>query len=243
MKPLHSFLSGLDFRLTGNADTLISDIVFDSRQVKPGVLFVALRGTRQDGHAFVPVAIMSGAKAVLAEDPPPPNVQVPWIQVTHSLQALSYIAPRFWDYPSKNLLTIGITGTNGKTTSSYMMEGLLEAAGLPTGVLGTISYRFGKHDQPAPNTTPFANDLQRFMASIRDFGGKACVMEVSSHALSLGRVEGVDFDIALFTNLTQDHLDFHQTMENYAAAKALLFKKSQDRNLQSLSARRDCECR
>jgi UDP-N-acetylmuramoyl-L-alanyl-D-glutamate--2,6-diaminopimelate ligase len=224
MKTLASLFDSPEYRWTGDAQTSIDDIVFDSRQVRPGVLFVALRGARQDGHAFIPGAIKAGASAILAEEPAPAGVTVPWLQVANSLLALSQIAPRFWDHPSQMLLTVGITGTNGKTTSSYMMESLFEAAGWPTGVLGTINYRFGKNSRPAPNTTPFASDLQRFIASVRDQGGKACVMEVSSHALSLGRVEGVDFDIALFTNLTQDHLDFHKTMENYAAAKALLFK-------------------
>ena len=112
-----------------------------------------------------------------------PGMHVPWIcKWPNTLETLSAIAPLFWDHPSRDLLTIGITGTNGKTTSSYMMEAILAAAGLPAGVLGTISYRFGAQSRPAPNTTPFASDLQRFMADVRDHGGKACVMEVSSHA-------------------------------------------------------------
>ena len=224
MKALSVLFAGLDHRATADANTAISDVVFDSRSVKPGALFVALRGAKQDGHSYIDSAIASGAAAILAEDPAPAHPKVAWVQVENTLRALSAIAPRFWDHPSQRLLTIGITGTNGKTTSSYMLEAVLAAAGLPAGVLGTISYRFGADSRPAPNTTPFPSDLQRFMATVRDQGGKACVMEVSSHALSLGRVEGVDFDLALFTNLTQDHLDFHGTMENYAAAKAMLFR-------------------
>ena len=119
---------------------------------------------------------------------------------------------------------IGVTGTNGKTTTSYLIESIFTEAGWPTGVMGTINYRYGSERQPAPNTTPFASDLQRFLDKIVKHGGKACIMEVSSHALELNRVEGVDFDVAVFTNLTQDHLDFHKTMEAYAAAKAKLFR-------------------
>ena len=118
---------------------------------------------------------------------------------------------------------VGITGTNGKTTTSYLIESIFSAAGWPTGVMGTINYRFGNESVPAPNTTPFASELQRFLAKILQAGAKACVMEVSSHALELGRVNGVDFDTAVFTNLTQDHLDFHKTMDAYARAKAKLF--------------------
>jgi len=222
MKTLQSLLQGLPCEVIGPADVLIEDIVFDSRKVKPGALFVALKGNHQDGRAFVASAIQSGARAIIAEDDVASNGTT-FVRVKDALNALSYISTRYWDNPSLKLRMIGITGTNGKTTTSYLVESIFAAAGWPTGVMGTINYRFGNHRMPAPNTTPFASELQRFLAKIIDEGAQACVMEVSSHALELGRVEGVDFDVAVFTNLTQDHLDFHKTMDAYAAAKAKLF--------------------
>ena len=145
------------------------------------------------------------------------------VRVKDTLKALAHVSVLFWDNPSRKLRMVGITGTNGKTTTSYLVESIFSVAGWPTGVMGTINYRFGNASTPASNTTPFASELERFLGSIVEKGAKACVMEVSSHALALGRVEGVDFDTAVFTNLTQDHLDFHKTMDAYAAAKAKLF--------------------
>jgi len=222
MKPLHTILQGLPCDVDGPSDVMITDIVFDSRKVTPSALFVALRGAHQDGHAHVSAAVKAGAKAVLVEE----NVAadgVTRVRVADTLKALSHVSVLFWDHPSGKLRMVGITGTNGKTTTSYLIESIFSAAGWPTGVMGTINYRLGDTSTPAPNTTPFASELQRFLSSIVDKGAKACVMEVSSHALELGRVEGVDFDTAIFTNLTQDHLDFHKTMEAYAAAKTKLF--------------------
>jgi len=224
MKSFRALVQPLSPQLFGNGDPSITDIVFDSRQVKPGALFVAIRGTKTDGHSHIETALQAGAVAILAKQNPPTGSTVPWAKVGNTLQSLSVISPIFWNYPSRELLTIGLTGTNGKTTSSFLMESILAEAGLPAGLLGTVVYRFGKQERPAPNTTPYASDLQRFMRQVVDQQGKACVMEVSSHALALDRVQGVDFDAALFTNLTQDHLDFHQTMDEYAKAKSLLFK-------------------
>jgi UDP-N-acetylmuramoyl-L-alanyl-D-glutamate--2,6-diaminopimelate ligase len=222
-KTLKQLLDGLPSQITGSADVAIEDIVFDSRQVKPGALFVALRGIHQNGNAFVPAAVKSGAAAVLT-DSDLSNAGVPVVKVADAMQALAPLAERFWDSPSKKLFMVGITGTNGKTTTSYLIEWILQTAGWPTGVLGTINYRFGKETRPAPNTTPFASELQRFLSHVATHGGKACVMEVSSHALALGRVQGVEYDVAVFTNLTQDHLDFHKTMDDYFTAKAKLFE-------------------
>ncbi len=208
--------------VVGPRDIAIEDIVFDSRKVKPGALFVAIKGVHQDGHTHVNAAIAAGAKAVMVEQP----VHVSGatvVKVPDTLKALSSMAARFWDNPSQSLRMVGITGTNGKTTTSYLVEAIFAAAGWPTGVMGTINYRFGQSNTPAPNTTPFASELQRFLAQVVQKGGNACVMEVSSHSLDLGRVEGVDFDVAVFTNLTQDHLDFHKTMDAYAAAKEKLY--------------------
>lgn len=224
MASLDSLLAGLPCQVYGTSSPDIRDIVFDSRHVTPGSLFVALRGTRQDGRSFAPAALQAGAAAVLAESDPPAGFSAPWVRVPDALEALALLSARLWQFPSQSLLMVGITGTNGKTTTSYLVESILSAAGFRTGVLGTIEYRFGDQRRPAPNTTPFASDLQRFLAQVRDNGGRACAMEVSSHALALKRVEGVLFDVGVFTNLTQDHLDFHRTMDAYADAKARLFE-------------------
>ncbi len=222
-KKLSDLVTALSARVVGPADVPIDDIVFDSRKVKPGALYVALRGVHHDGHAFIAQAIQSGAKAVVCEEPLS-GASATQVVVPDSLKALAPLAVRFWNTPSHDLLTIGITGTNGKTTSTYLIESIFQRAGWPIGVLGTINYRFGAQSVPAPNTTPFASELQRFIAQIRDGGGRACVMEVSSHALALGRTEGVEFDVGIFTNLTQDHLDFHKTMDAYGEAKKNLMK-------------------
>ena len=223
MKTLQSLIEGLSARVTGPTDIAIEDIVFDSRKIKPRSLFVALKGVHQDGRQFVAGAVAAGAVAVVCEDQvTAPGATV--VTVPDALKALAVMSVRFWDAPSKKLLTVGITGTNGKTTVSFLSESIFQAAGLSPAVLGTITYRFKGHSVPAPNTTPFASELQRFLSQALAAGVKACVMEVSSHALALGRVEGVDFDTAVFTNLTQDHLDFHKTVEEYGEAKAKLFK-------------------
>lgn len=223
-KPLSALIEGLSAEVRGRLDVAIEDVVFDSRQVKPGSLFVALKGAHQDGNRFIPDAVAAGACAILSDSAPSPTGGATLVRVKDALKALACVAACFWDYPSRRLKMVGLTGTNGKTTVSYLIESIFQAAGLKTGVLGTINYRFGGQQIPAPNTTPFASELQRFLARIAAGGGQACVMEVSSHALALGRVEGVDFDVAVFTNLTQDHLDFHGTMDAYGAAKAKLFE-------------------
>jgi UDP-N-acetylmuramoyl-L-alanyl-D-glutamate--2,6-diaminopimelate ligase len=223
MKPLSSLLQGIDSKVQGSTDVMIRDITFDSRKVKPGSLFVALRGTRQDGRSFISSAIEAGAVAVLADAEIAAVGNATRIQVNDALKSLAPLAVRFWDNPSKKLCMVGITGTNGKTTTTYLVESIFNTAGWPTGVMGTINYRYGKSERPAPNTTPFASEVQRFLAELVEQKAKACVMEVSSHALELGRVEGIDFDVAVFTNLSQDHLDFHKTMDAYSLAKAKLF--------------------
>ena len=220
---LAQLIEGLPVNAVGSTDVEISDITFDSRRVKTGSLFIALRGVHQDGRRFIGSAIASGAKAILTDE----KIDTAGAALVLAADPIAVMAPlavRFWDRPSEKLLMVGITGTNGKTTTSYLVESIFTKAGLRPGVLGTISYRFDGESVPAPNTTPFATELQRFLASVAKRGGKSCVMEVSSHALALGRVEGVSFDMAVFTNLTQDHLDFHSTLENYAAAKRKLFE-------------------
>jgi UDP-N-acetylmuramoyl-L-alanyl-D-glutamate--2,6-diaminopimelate ligase len=210
-------------RVTGPIEREIAGVEHDSRKVAPGALFVCIRGFQQDGHAFIADAARRG---VVQEDPR--ALQIPSgltvIQVEDSRAALAQIAARFFGHPSRQLRLIGVTGTNGKTTTAYLVEAILRAAGHRVGLLGTIEYRCGAVTFPGERTTPESSDLQRLLARMRDLGAWGAAMEVSSHSLALHRVAGCEFDAAVFTNLTQDHLDFHGTMERYAEAKARLFQ-------------------
>jgi len=203
----------------------VTNLVQDSRKASPGAVFVAVRGFHSDGHQFIPQAIRQGATAIVAEE----NARVEAfsdalvIRVPDSRKALSRLAARFYEYPSRRLALAGITGTNGKTTTSYLVRSIIEAASHTAGLIGTIEYRIGDIVYPAPNTTPESLDLQQLLAEMAGRGATYCVMEVSSHALALGRTDGCEFRAAAFTNLTQDHLDFHGTMEAYFQAKLLLF--------------------
>ncbi len=203
----------------------VSSLVQDSRAAGPGSLFVAVRGFHSDGHRFVSQALARGAVAVVAEQgvllDAPADALV--IRVSDSRKALARLAAAFYQYPSRKLAMVGITGTNGKTTTSYLIRSVLMAAGRMTGLIGTIDYRIGDRVYPAPNTTPESLDIQRLLAEMAAAGASHCVMEVSSHALALGRTDGCEFRAAAFTNLTQDHLDYHGTMEEYFRAKLLLF--------------------
>ncbi|HSB68918.1 MAG TPA: UDP-N-acetylmuramoyl-L-alanyl-D-glutamate--2,6-diaminopimelate ligase [Candidatus Methylomirabilis sp.] len=202
-------------------------VAHDSRTVVPGSLFVCIQGFRQDGHAFIGDAASRGAVAVMVERDPqslpiPPGLTV--IRVPDSRAGLAAASARFFAHPSRSLRLVGVTGTNGKTTTASLVESILGAAGHPCGLLGTIEYRLGRVSFPGERTTPESSDLQRLLARMRDLGAWAASMEVSSHSLVLHRVGGCEFDVGIFTNLTQDHLDFHGTMERYADAKALLFR-------------------
>lgn len=201
------------------------DLAYDSRKVKPGSLFVAVRGFHSDGHQFISEARQRGATAIVAEHSGSEERvdTVPLIRVADSRAALARLAAAFYGHPSKKLKLVGITGTKGKTTTSYLVKSIIEAAGHTTGLIGTIDYRVGSVQYPAPNTTPESVDLQRLFQEMLDAGCGYCVMEVSSHALALGRTDGCVFETAVFTNLKQDHLDFHQDMESYFQAKLLLF--------------------
>ncbi len=203
----------------------VSDITHDSRTVKPGALFVAVRGFHSDGHRFISQAVERGATAVVAEseDRTASAAGTPQILVEDSRRALAQLAVFFFHRPSSRLSLIGITGTNGKTTTSYLVKAMIEAAGGMSGLIGTIDYRIGSRRYPAPNTTPESLDLQRLLAEMVSTGAGYCVMEVSSHALELGRTQGCVFAAAAFTNLTQDHLDFHGTMDAYLRSKLRLF--------------------
>jgi len=202
----------------------LAGIAYDSRAVRPGSVFVALRGQKADGMSFVPQAVERGAVAVVAEPARPAGVGVPWIQVRDARLALALLADRFFDSPSRRMPVIGVTGTNGKTTTSYLLASVLDAAGLAAGVMGTVSYRVGREEREASRTTPEAPDVQQLLAEMLAHGCRSAVMEVSSHALALRRVDGMRFAAAVFTNLTRDHLDFHADMEQYFAAKRRLFE-------------------
>lgn len=213
-------------KLTGDPGVLIKDIVQDSREVTPGSLFVAVEGLHVDGHKFIPGAIEAGAVAVLttreAETAGAP-AGVPVLTAPNLDEALKEIVPWFYDYPARKMRLVGITGTNGKTTTSYLIRHLLRAAGHRVGLIGTIQNMIEEEVIPTHNTTPNIIDLQRLLARMKETGLTHVVMEVSSHALDMGRVAGCEYDTAAFSNLTQDHLDYHGTMENYCLAKAKLF--------------------
>jgi UDP-N-acetylmuramoyl-L-alanyl-D-glutamate--2,6-diaminopimelate ligase len=207
-----------------NADASISAITYDSRRVVPGSVFVALKGLRADGGLFTDQAAQRGALAIVSELPRPEAFSIPWVTVRDARLALALLADRFFNHPSRRMPVIGVTGTNGKTTTSYLLSSILDAAGLRAGMLGTVAYRIGGEDREASRTTPEAPDVQQLLNEMLEHGGKSAVMEVSSHALSLKRVDGMRFAAGVFTNLTRDHLDFHEDMEAYFAAKRRLFE-------------------
>ena len=198
-------------------------ISVDSRRVAPGDVFVCLRGVHVDGHDYVAEAVRRGAAVVVSERPLSLPAGVESIVVADAHAALSSLAAAHVGYPSRALRCVGVTGTNGKTTTAYLVQAILAEAGVPCAVIGTLGARFADRSWALENTTPLALDLQELLAEVRAAGAHAVVMEVSSHALALHRADDVEFDVAGFTNLTQDHLDFHGTLEAYAAAKRVLF--------------------
>lgn len=215
-------------KFTGDDAVEIRGIAYDSRRVQEGDLFVAIKGLNVDGHRFVPEAVLTGAIAVVLEDDILEDGYfiergVAKILVADSRKALAIISSAFYGFPSKKLKLVGVTGTNGKTTTTHLVKSVLESAGLKTGLIGTINYVIGDEVIPTGQTTPEALELNLFLSKMVEKGISACSMEVSSHALALDRVYGLDFDVGVFTNLTQDHLDFHQTFEAYFQAKKILF--------------------
>jgi UDP-N-acetylmuramoyl-L-alanyl-D-glutamate--2,6-diaminopimelate ligase len=208
----------------GALEVPVTAIKYDSREVSSGAVFVALRGQHADGTQFVSEAVARGAAAVAAETPAPPDTQAPWLQVRDARLALALFAAAFYRHPSHEMDVVGVTGTNGKTTTAYLLQAVFEAAGVKAGLLGTVTYRIGDEEREATRTTPEAPDVQKFLREMVDRGCGACAMEVSSHALSLKRVHGLRFRAAIFTNLTREHLDFHVDMQAYFAAKRLLFE-------------------
>ena len=212
-------------KISGSVDLEITGVHHDSRSVEPGGLFFALRGVNADGCDFIPAAIANGAAAIVAERPVdmPPHVTL--VQTPDARGLMARAAANFYGDPTAGLPLVGITGTNGKTTTTYIIEGILKSAGIEPAVLGTISYRFGELAVEASHTTPESTELQAAMGKLAAAGAKGFVMEVSSHSLEQRRVDGCHFDVGIFSNLTRDHLDYHGSMEGYLAAKTRLFSE------------------
>ena len=207
----------------GNLERAVAGLAYDSRQVKPGFVFFAVPGTKSDGHEFIPDALARGAAAVVVEHRVAQPGDTAAIRVHNVRRAMGLWAARFYEYPGRKLRVAGVTGTNGKTTVTYLLESIFRAAGMAAGVVGTVNYRYRDCALPAPQTTPESIDLQRLLAEMARAGVEGVAMEVSSHALELERVRGIDFDVAIFTNLTRDHLDFHADMEQYFLSKSKFF--------------------
>jgi UDP-N-acetylmuramoyl-L-alanyl-D-glutamate--2,6-diaminopimelate ligase len=227
LRALAGAMPHVDLGAPANAGALVvpcTGVTHDSRAVVPGSVFVALKGLKEDGAVFAPQAIAAGAAAVVASQPAARPVPVPWVVVPDARLALALLAAEYFEHPSRQMKVVGITGTNGKTTTGYVLNAMFEAAGIRCGLMGTVKYRIGPREFDATRTTPEAPQVQSMMREmVREQCG-ACVMEVSSHALSLRRVDGIKFAAAVFTNLTRDHLDFHTNMEDYFAAKRRLFE-------------------
>lgn len=213
-----------DAKVTGNLDIEIKSLAYDSRQVKPGMLFFAISGLKFDGHDYIDDAVRAGAVGVVVERSQSnlPN-NICQIKVADSRMAMALFSSAFYHHPSSKLKLIGVTGTNGKTTTSFLIEKIFSAAGKKTGLIGTIEYMIAGKSYTAERTTPESLDLQAILASMVKAGVEVAVMEVSSHASQLKRIDGCHFSAFVFTNLTQDHLDFHQSMDQYFQAKARLF--------------------
>ncbi|MGI6527860.1 MAG: UDP-N-acetylmuramoyl-L-alanyl-D-glutamate--2,6-diaminopimelate ligase [Caldicoprobacterales bacterium] len=222
---LREMLDGIKvLRTEGSLDIQISDIHYDSRQVTPGSLFFCIEGFRADGHDFAAAAAEKGAAAVLLRRDVELPAGITKVYVESPRSAMGPVSAAFYGNPSGNLILFGVTGTNGKTTTTYMIKSILEQAGRKTGLIGTITNMIGNRMIPAEMTTPESADLQKLLAAMLQEDVDAAVMEVSSHSLELERVNGCIFEVGVFTNLTQDHLDFHGTLEKYREAKARLFE-------------------
>jgi len=223
---LWQLLEGIEgVRLSGDPGTSIRGLAYDSRAVEPGFLFAALRGQKRDGNDYVDQAIDKGAAAVLSDRGPGRlEKKVAWAQAENERRGLAMAARNYYGRPDRQMRMIGVTGTNGKTTVCFLLEAILKEAGLKPCLLGTVLYRYNRDETKAGRTTPESLDLHRLLDRYATGGARSCAMEVSSHALALDRAAGIDFEAGVFTNLTQDHLDFHGTMERYFDAKAILFR-------------------
>jgi UDP-N-acetylmuramoyl-L-alanyl-D-glutamate--2,6-diaminopimelate ligase len=208
-------------------DPQILGLDYDSRRVKPGWVFVAIRGEATDGNRYIDAALKNGAVAVVSDFPEQPaHRHIAWAVVTHGRRALAQLSANFYRHPAEKLHITGITGTNGKTTTTFLVESILNSAGKKSALIGTIEYHVAGQALPAPHTTPESLELNQLFAAALAAGASDLVMEVSSHALEQGRVFGIHYDVAVFTNLTRDHLDYHHDMESYFAAKRMLFEGS-----------------
>lgn len=224
---LKELLKGIDYiRIEGVQDIGIEDLYYDSREVTPNSLFFCIKGLTVDGHDFAPQAVAKGAKVLVLERDVDVDGDITKVFVPNSKTAMAYMAKNFYRNPTKDINFIGVTGTNGKTTVTYLVKSILEKAGQKVGLIGTISNMIGDRKMPSKFTTPESLELQKLLREMADENVDSVVMEVSSHSLALGRVEGCEYDIGVFTNLSQDHLDFHANMEEYRDAKAKLFTQS-----------------
>lgn len=222
---LRELLNGIEvLGATADLDMEIEAVAYDSRKVAPGALFVAISGFASDGNRFIPMAMEKGAAAVVTAKEP--EGEVPYVLVASDRLALAMIGCNFYGHPAKSMTLIGVTGTNGKTSTTWILKQVLERiTGQKAGLIGTMENRIGDEVVPTDRTTPESFELQGLFARMRDAGCRYAIMEVSSHAIALDRVGGVHFDVAAFTNLTEDHLDFHKTMEAYCDTKAELFAR------------------
>ncbi len=213
-----------DLALTAVPRKPVTGLQYDSRKIRPGEVFFAFPGENVDGHRFIVPALEAGAVAIVSEREPPAEQRDLWVRVRHGREALAEASLSFYGHPDRRLFLTGVTGTNGKTTTVFLIDAILEAAGFRTALLGTIEYRIAGRRLPAVNTTPESLDLVRLLAELEKQSGTHATFEVSSHALELKRVHGLELHTAFFTNLTRDHLDFHKTMESYGRAKRRLFE-------------------
>lgn len=209
--------------VTGDGNLLVTDVTHDSRRAGAGSLFVAIRGALLDAHKFIPQIMEQGALGVISEQPRPENFEGVWLEVDNVRRAMAQAAAAVHHQPSRELQLVGITGTNGKTTTAYLIASIPETAGEPVAMTGTVEYRIGRERRKAERTTPEATDMQRLLRQAVDVGCKTAVMECSSQAMDFYRCDTLDYAVAVFSNLTRDHLDYHLTMENYWYAKQRLF--------------------
>jgi len=224
---LSELFAGTGLQISGELAAMeVPQVAVDSRKVRCGALFFALHGAKADGNAFILDAVKRGATAVASEDAAPANLPtgVAWIRIHEPRKTLATVAANFYKHPANALQLVAVTGTNGKTTTTSLIDSIIKASGAKTGLFGTIAYHTPLGDYPAPNTTPESVDLQGFLGEIRDAGGKYAVLEASSHSLTMDRLWGCHFQAAVFTNLTREHMDYHKTFEDYFAAKRKLFQ-------------------
>ncbi len=229
---LKTLLAAIPVReIAGPVDRAVDGIAYDSRRVQRNGLFVALRGEKSDGHDFIDQAIEKGATVIVAERNPAVAGRATIVVVENTRSALADLGAAFYQYPSRRLRMAAVTGTNGKTTTTFLLKHIVENAGVRCGLIGTVRYEIAERILPATRTTPESLDLRELLAQMVNADCRAAAMEVSSHALAQERVRGIEWNVAVFTNLTQDHLDFHGTMENYFEAKARLFTSLGDQKL------------